>query len=212
MRQKIAFVGAGSQADAVFLVLDKNEYKLVGYFDDKDIDEHDGFPVIGKINSVGKYLREKIIDKVFITIGDNEKRKEIFEDLYPEFPDAFINIVSPYANVLTAGSLRGRGIFIGADAFVGAKVTINNNTIVNTGAVIEHHTEVGNHVNVAPSATINGLCTIHDECYIGSGSVIIQVKKIVENTTIGAGAVVVKDILTPGTYIGVPAKRLIKEK
>ena len=33
-------------------------------------------------------------------------------------------------------------------------------------------------------------------------------KKIVEETVIGAGSVVVKDIVENGTYIGVPAKQM----
>ena len=42
---------------------------------------------------------------------------------------------------------------------------------------------------------------------MGANSVIIDKLKIAERTTIGAGAVVIKDIEFPNnTYIGVPAK------
>lgn len=211
MRKRLAFIGAGSHADAVFLILDKNRYKLVGYFDDKDINEHDGFPVLGKIDDVEGFLKSGKIDSVFVTIGDNEKRQEVFDTLCPEFYNSFINIISPTAIVLSKESIQGRGIFIGSGAFVGAKVSIADNTIVNTNSVVEHHTKIGSHVNIAPSVTINGICNIHDGCYLGSSSVLIQLIDVCPNTVIGAGAVVVKSIGQRGTYIGVPAKILNKE-
>lgn len=211
MREKLAFIGAGTQADATFQILDKNQYRLVGYFDDKDINDHDGFPILGKIDEVSSFLASNRVDRIFITIGDNCKRAEIFEQLRPKFYDRFINIVSNTAIILSQGSLQGRGIFISSNAVVGAKVVIGDNTIVNTSAVVEHHTKVGAHVNVAPHATVNGVCMINDGCYLGSGSVIIQVKSIAPWSLIGAGAVVVKDIHEAGTYVGVPAKLLRKE-
>ena len=211
MRERLAFIGAGSHADAIFLVLDKNQYKLVGYFDDKNIAEHDGFPVLGKIKDVKEFLRKGKIDKVFITIGDNDKRKEVFDYLCPEYYDCFINIVSSNATILSMEELSAKGIFIGSNAFLGAKVTVGDNTIINTGSIIEHHSVIGSHVNIAPHATINGLCNINDMCYVGSGSILIQLIDLPASTMIGAGAVVVKSINEPGTYVGVPAK-LLKKK
>ncbi|HFU6993008.1 TPA: NeuD protein, partial [Streptococcus agalactiae] len=114
----------------------------------------------------------------------------------------------PNALVLTPDSICGRGIFIGFGAFIGSKVKLFDNNVVNTGALIEHHTVVESHCNIAPNATINGLCYIREEVYVGSASVIIQTLDISSCTTIGAGAVVVKDIIEPGTYVGVPAKKI----
>ena len=42
---------------------------------------------------------------------------------------------------------------------------------------------------------------------IGTNATILPVK-IVDNVVIGAGSVVTKDILLPGTYAGNPAKKL----
>lgn len=210
MRKRLCFIGAGSHADAVFTVLNKNDFELVGYFDDKPIDNHDGFPILGKISDAKEFLEKKDIDSVFITIGENKKRKEVFDDLCPEYYDKFINIISPKATILSNNSLQGRGIFIGSKAFVGAKAKVYDNTIINTNAVVEHHSVIKSHVNIAPSATINGICTINDGCYIGSSSTVIQLINIAQDTMIGAGAVVIRNIERKGTYVGVPAKRLNK--
>ena len=38
--KKLAFVGAGSHADAIRTFVDEKVYDLVGYFDDKDVEFH----------------------------------------------------------------------------------------------------------------------------------------------------------------------------
>ena len=154
MKQKVAFIGAGSHSDAVKPHLDIYNYEFVGYFDDKDIEEYKGYPILGKTNDVLKCLHEKKIDKVFITIGDNEKRKELFDLVDEKYPNAFINIVSREATILTDSSIRGKGIFI-SRCFIGSEVEIYDNSIVNTGAIVEHHTVIAPHCNVTPGAILN---------------------------------------------------------
>ena len=48
---------------------------------------------------------------------------------------------------------------------------------------------------------------IENSVTIGSNATILPVR-IVANTVIGAGAVVTKDILEPGVYVGNPARKL----
>ena len=69
-------------------------------------------------------------------------------------------------------------------------------------------------VTFTPNSTMNisGNCNIGNNVYIGTGASIKQGVSIASNTTIGMGAVVVKDILEEGTYIGNPAKKLEKIK
>ncbi|TCD46271.1 acetyltransferase [Streptococcus sp. X16XC17] len=208
MKKKLAFLGAGSHADAIIPVVDQLTYEFIGFFDDKNISEHDGYPVLGKMYDVLKFLDSGTIDAVFITIGDNAKRRELFDYVAKDYYESIINIISPNALVLTPESICGRGIFIGFGAFVGSKVQLFDNNVLNTGALIEHHTIVGPHCNIAPNATINGLCKIEEQVYVGSASVIIQTLKIASKTTIGAGTVVVKDIVESGTYVGVPSKKI----
>ena len=45
--------------------------------------------------------------------------------------------------------------------------------------------------------------------FLGAGAVIADKIIVCSNSVIGAGAVVVSDITTSGTYVGVPAKRII---
>ena len=206
MRQRGAFIGAGSHSDAVKPHLDIYNCEFVGYFDDKNIKEYKGYPILGKTSEVIEFLEEKKIDKVFITIGDNIKRKELFDLVNSKHPNSFINIVSREATILTDSSIKGKGIFI-SRCFIGSEVEIYDNSIVNTGAIVEHHTIIGAHCNVTPGAILN-FCILKEGVYVGSGSTIIQLVEIAPYTIIGAGAVVVKTIEDSGTYVGVPARKI----
>ncbi len=62
-------------------------------------------------------------------------------------------------------------------------------------------------LHIARGVTISGGVKIGSNTLIGGGATIIQYKEIGKNIIIGAGSVVVNDLIEPGTYIGVPAKR-----
>lgn len=206
--KKLALIGAGSHSDAVFQIINFSSYKFVGYFDDKNIKEYNGFPILGKISDVIDALNSQIIDCVFIAIGDNDKRKEIFDLIAAEHLDSLINIVANTAVILNDNAINGKGIFIGHKTLIGAQAIINSNTIINSGCIIEHHSNIGSDCNVAPGSVINGIVTVSNQCYVGSGSVIIQGLDICSKTLIGAGAIVVKDITEKGVYVGIPAKKI----
>ena len=83
---------------------------------------------------------------------------------------------------------------IGEDCFIGHGVMFINDKFTNNGPAqgnkeLWRATRIGNHVS------------------IGSGAAILPVD-ICDNAVIGAGAVVTKDITTPGIYAGNPARLL----
>lgn len=207
-KKKLAFLGAGSFSDGVLPFVDPDVYEFVGYFDDKDITEYRSHPVFGKISDVISALENDEIQGVFVTIGDNLKRREVFEMVSENHYDALVNIISPNSHIFSGESIKGRGIFIGFSSFIGADSYIYDNCIINTGAIVEHHTVVEAHCNITPRATINGLCHIKEGCYLGSGCVIAHTVTVSPNCIIGAGAVVLKSIEESGTYVGVPVRKV----
>lgn len=89
----------------------------------------------------------------------------------------------------------------------------------NRSVVITNNTVIGKNASIMGQVTIGtGFETndfdirIGDNIQIGAGAKIIGkgALHIVSNVTIGANAVVVKDILKSGVYAGVPVKRISK--
>ena len=78
--------------------------------------------------------------------------------------------------------------------------------------VINYHTVIGDNVNISQFVTIgsatNEYAQIGNNVYIGPNVCIVGGVKIGNNVTIGAGAVVTKDIPDDATVAGVPAKIL----
>lgn len=100
----------------------------------------------------------------------------------------------------------GEGCIICAGSIATVNIHIGNNVIINLDCTIGHDTKIGDYVTVYPSANISGLVTIEEAAEIGTGTQIIQGKRIGEATIVGAGAVVISDLPAKCTAVGSPAK------
>ena len=84
------------------------------------------------------------------------------------------------------------------------------------GIIISHYARIGKKAIILQQVTISEgpnktSATIGDNCYIGAGAKIIGNVKIGDNVKIGANAVVVTDIPSNCTAVGVPA-RIVNRK
>jgi len=84
-------------------------------------------------------------------------------------------------------------------------IVITDNTIIGKNSSIMGQVTIGTGFK-----TNNFKISIGDNVQIGAGAKIIAKGKlkIVSDVTIGANAVVVKDILQSGTYAGIPAQKI----
>lgn len=146
-------------------------------------------------------------DKCMIAIGNIQKRKKIYE-LLSDTEKMQLGNVHALSALIKEEVFMGKGIFIAANAYVGPQAVIGDNTIINTAAVIEHEVRIGQHVHIAPNATICGRAKIGNEVFCGASSTIIDKVSVCDKVTIGAGAVVTDDIIEPGIYVGVPARKI----
>jgi acetyltransferase-like isoleucine patch superfamily enzyme len=118
------------------------------------------------------------------------------------------------------------GSQIDDDAFIGPFVEIQKNVVIGKRTKVQSHTFICEFVTIGDDCFIGhgvmfandlfktgvpnpdpqswGKTSIADNVTIGSNVTILPVK-ICSGAVIGAGAVVTKDITTPGTYLGNPA-------
>jgi len=122
------------------------------------------------------------------------------------------------------------GCVIGDGCFIGPFTEIQKDVSIGSGTKIQSHTFICELVTIGNNCFIgHGVMFINDpflsggpargdktkwrpvtignNVSIGSNATIMPVK-ICDNAVIGAGAVVTKDILTPGVYVGNPARKL----
>lgn len=209
--KEIIIIGAGGFGREVQWLIERiNEkeksWKIKGYIDD-GIDagtEINGYYVLGGINKLLE-LDEDI--SVVCAIGSSDVRKRVIEQISKRDNINFPNLIDP--NVQMSKYLElGRGNIICAGTILTVNITIGDFNILNLDCTVGHDVVLESFVTAYPSVNISGAVYIGECTEIGTGTQIIQGKRICRDTIIGAGSVVVRDIDLAGTYVGVPAKEI----
>lgn len=116
-------------------------------------------------------------------------------------------VVHPRATV-SAQAQVAPGCFIAAQAVVAPGARLGTAVIVNHGAVVDHDVTVGDFSHIAPLAALGGGVQIGRRVLVGSGASILPGVRVGDDVVIGAGAVVLDHVPEPGSYAGVPARRV----
>ncbi|MCE9675724.1 acetyltransferase [Paraclostridium bifermentans] len=201
--KKIIFIGAGGYAKSAIDALSLYNHNIEGFIDDYKEGKHLGYNILGKdiddIKTPKNY-------EYFISIGDNIKRKNWYDKLKNKGLN-LINIVDPTA-ILSDNTQIGEGCFIGKMAIINSDVLIGNNCVINTKALVEHGCRIGNHVNISTNSVLNGDVNVKDGAFVGSCSVVNGQLCIGEKAMIGSGTVVIRDVESCSTVVGVPARKI----
>ena len=198
MRNEIVIIGAGGQGRVCADIAG-----LMGYGQILFLDDGDSPCAAGKISDYSRYLQDA---DFFVAIGNGAVRRKI-QTMLEENGAPIATLIHPNATVAKDVEI-GRGTAVMAGAVINPGATVGCGNIVNTCASVDHDCRVGNYLHIAVGARICGTVTLEDNSWIGAGAVIIQNLTICSGCMIGAGAVVVKNITEPGTYLGVPAKKV----
>ena len=67
---------------------------------------------------------------------------------------------------------------------------------------------MGDYVHIAVGSHLCGTVFVGNGTWIGAGATVSNNVSICSDCMIGAGAIVIKNIEQPGTYVGIPAKRV----
>ena len=167
-----------------------------------------------------KFIKEQIY-----TIKRNDpainSNLEIF--LYPSFKSQLYYLVANYfykrkyffiARYLSERAKRKTGIEIHPGAKIGKRLFIDHGI----GVVIGETTIIGDDVIIYHGVTLGGTGkekgkrhpTVGNNCLIGAGAKILGNIKIGDGAKVGAGAIVLKDVLPNTTVVGIPAKEIKK--
>lgn len=139
-------------------------------------------------------------------VGSSNVRKKIIEKL-KDTSVKLATLVDP--SVLYSNSVKiGEGAIVCAGTIITVDVNIGDHVIVNLDCTIGHDAVIDDFVTIYPSVNVSGNVLIGECSELGTGTQIIQGKKVISNTIIGAGAIVVKDCIESGTYVGSPAKKI----
>lgn len=162
----------------------------------------DSYPVLGGI----EYLMRKEGAYAVCAVGSAVTRKRIVERLKGSAVH-FATLIDP--SVLMSKRVAvGEGSIICAGTIITVDVTIGRHVIINLDCTLGHDDVVGDFVTMYPSVNVSGNVVLGACTELGTGMQIIQGKRIATEAIVGAGSVVVREIVEGGTYVGAPAKKI----
>lgn len=123
---------------------------------------------------------------------------------------SFPNLIHPEVSLHNRASKIniGKGTIIYPRASLTTEIRIGDFVHINPCVTVAHHCHIGNFTTLCPGSLISGHVSIGAGCFVGAGAIIKDGVTIANDCLIGAGAVVLNDITEPGTWIGIPARRL----
>lgn len=183
----------------------KPTWNILGFVDDGKAGEIvDGYPVAGDVSWLCRYPGE-IYAACAIAGGCTKER--IWKRLSDNPHVRMATLIDPSA-VIGKDSVVEDGCIVCAGTVLTVAAHLGKSCIVNLHCTIGHDTVLRDYCTVHPGTNISGKVVVGERCLIGTGTKIIQGLHIAPDTTLGAGAVVVKNIEESGTYVGAPAKMI----
>lgn len=200
--KEVIIIGAGGHAKVIADIVRCRGDRVLGFLDDAaHSNEVAGFPVLGMVESYANYPGAEFV----IGIGNAAVRRRIAGQMGDV---KWYTAIHPAAVVSDLDVSVGDGSVVMANAVINPGAVIGRHCIINTAAVVEHDNQIGDFAHISVGARLAGTVSIGKETWVGIGSVVSNNLNICGGCMIGAGAVVVKSITEPGTYVGVPARRV----
>lgn len=200
--KQLIIIGASGHGKVVADIAWKTGHDDIRFLDDNtDLKCCGGYPVVGKSGDFADFNCD-----FFVAIGNPVVRQRISERL-EEAGKRIAILIHPRAIIAENVSI-GIGSVVVAGAVINPYATVGKGCIVNTCASVDHDCVIGDYVHISVGAHVAGACTIGERTWIGAGATVSNNVSICSDCMIGAGAVVIKNIEQPGTYVGIPAKRV----
>lgn len=143
--------------------------------------------------------------EVMIAIANPKDRFEMANKLPGN--TKYFSYIHPSALILSP-IIIGKGSFIGANCVLTYNIEIGSHAILNRAVHIGHDCIIRDYFSAMPGSIVSGNVKIQDKVYMGNNSSIREKLIINESITIGANAAVVKDLIEPGVYVGIPTKKI----
>lgn len=183
----------------------KKEFEIAGFLDDKEdaLQNFQGYPSI--ISSVEAF--QPTIDDVFICALGDVNYKKIYTEIILGKGGVFINLIHPSAYISPTAKL-GNGCIVCAFTRISCNTNIGSYNTFQPFCSIGHDTVIENYNHFNTYSFLGGGVKIGNLVTLHTGSIIHPHKMVANNSTVGAGAVVIRNIKENITVFGNPAKKI----
>ncbi|HEY3418464.1 MAG TPA: hypothetical protein VGM23_16435 [Armatimonadota bacterium] len=168
--------------------------------------------LLGFISPDGKHAGKVLND--LPVLGGCEKLAEYPEALLVpdiEWPrsidmplERLTSLIDPTSFVSRTAQI-GRGCVIYPFCYIGLNAWLGDYVCCLSGCVINHDDAIGDRTVLASRVTLAGYVHVEEDCYLGQGCTVRETLRIGHDSTIGMGAVVVRDVPAKSVMVGNPA-------
>lgn len=197
----VVIIGASGHARVIADIVNCSGDVVDGFLDDRDASDFSEVGLLGKVEDASRLARENPNLRFIIGIGNNSTREAIAKKL----SDLPYHIAIHPSAVLAGDCSLGLGTVVMPNAVINTGSKIGRHCIINTAATVDHDCEILDFAHLSPGVHLSGMVKVGRCTWLGVGSLVSNNINICDSCTIGAGAVVIKDIDKTGTYVGIPA-------
>lgn len=181
------------------------EFIVKGFLDDKKdaLDNYYGYPDI--IDSVENYKIQEN-DVFTCALGDSFYRAKYSNIILQKGGD-FLSLISP-KSIIHKSAKIGKGVMISPFCSISSDVEIGDFVTIQSYCNIGHDAKIGNFCSLESYSFMGGFSKIGDFTTLHTRATILPKIKIGNNSIVGAGSVVIRNIKDNTTVFGVPAKKV----
>ena len=208
--KRLLIIGARGQGKVVLdCAISTEQYDSFAFMTtEPEMGGIDEYPLLDQNKTSIEYIKDNF-DEIIVAVGlNNQARLKVTN----EFEDKGVEIatlIHPKATVSKLSKI-GKGSVILANSVINPYASVGRACIINTGSIVEHDCTVEDGVHMSPNSTIAGRVHVGKCTWICMGSSVAHDISIGENSTIGAGAVVLENVPDNVLVAGIPA--VIKKK
>lgn len=142
----------------------------------------------------------------YLGVGEPKIRSEIAARFF-SVRESFPSLIHPGAFISESTQIA-KGTYVSAQTVISTKSKIGYGAFINYGAKVGHDVCIDEFCVIAPNAIISGWCETGSEVMIGANATLLPGIKVGKGATVGAGAVVLRNVEQDSVVVGNPAVNL----
>lgn len=211
---KIILIGARGHARAVADVIKaEGRYEIEGLLDSfqKPGTYCFGYKIFGGEKNLPQICNDLNIHKIIIAIGDNYQRQAMSERIKKKITNIeFISCIHPSA-IIGSDVKIGAGTVVMPGTIIVSGSSIAEGCLLNTASSIDHDGIMMPWSSLGPGTIVGGRLHLGERSSINLGAKVVNDISIGNDTVIGAGSVVTKNIPDHVLAYGAPC-RIIRSR